>query len=116
MQVLNQAKKDFYNTGVKINGDVQTSSVLDRIKLLDGNSCCCDCGREEADWLVTNLGVLVCIYCCGIHRDLGVHVSKTQSIKIDRLSPTQLIVIIFFKFKIFIEKMILSLIEYKFKC
>lgn len=92
VQVLNQAKKDFYNTGVKINGDVQTSSVLDRIKLLDGNSCCCDCGREEADWLVTNLGVLVCIYCCGIHRDLGVHVSKTQSIKIDRLSPTQLII------------------------
>lgn len=49
----------------------------------------------DPEWLVTNLGILTCIECCGIHRELGVHISKTQSIKIDRLSTSQLIVSIF---------------------
>ena len=92
ISVLNQAKKNFYDKGEKINVDLQITSTLDKLKRLEGNAMCCDCGRAEADWLVTNLGILVCIYCCGIHRDLGVHVSKTQSIKIDKLTNTQLIV------------------------
>lgn len=67
-------------------------SIIREVQNIEGNDRCCDCGAKEADWLVTNLGILVCIECCGIHREMGVHVSKTQSIKIDRLSPSQLIV------------------------
>jgi hypothetical protein len=67
-------------------------SIIREVQSIEGNDRCCDCGAKEADWLVTNLGILVCIECCGIHREMGVHVSKTQSIKIDRLSPSQLIV------------------------
>lgn len=92
VSVLNQAKRNFYDKGEKVNVDLQITTTLDKLLRLEGNGMCCDCGRPEADWLVTNLGVLVCIYCCGIHRDLGVHVSKTQSIKIDKLTSTQLIV------------------------
>lgn len=33
-----------------------------------GNDKCVDCNAPEPDWLVTNLGVFVCIECCGIHR------------------------------------------------
>ena len=59
---------------------------------VEGNERCCDCGHPQPDWLVTNLGILVCIECCGIHREMGVQISKTQSIKIDRLASSQLIV------------------------
>ena len=39
-----------------------------------------------------NLGVLICLECCGVHRDMGVHVSRTQSIVIDALGTSQLLV------------------------
>lgn len=68
------------------------NNIIRKIKKLDGNNLCCDCGSVDSDWLVTNLGILICIECCGIHRELGVQISKTQSLKIDRLSTSQLIV------------------------
>jgi len=43
-------------------------------------------------WLSTNLGVLICLECCGIHRNLGVHISRTQSLEIDQLGTAQLLV------------------------
>jgi Arf-GAP/SH3 domain/ANK repeat/PH domain-containing protein len=80
------------------------NNILKKVKKLDGNSICCDCSAPDPEWLVTNLGILTCIECCGIHRELGVHISKTQSIKIDRLSTSQLIVYLkFYKFDRFIE-------------
>ena len=39
-----------------------------------------------------NLGVLVCLECCGMHRDMGVHISRMQSIVIDHLGTSQLLV------------------------
>ena len=46
----------------------------------------------DPEWLSTNLGILVCLECCGIHRDLGVHISRTQSTAIDNLGTAQLLV------------------------
>jgi hypothetical protein len=43
-------------------------SLIKEVTNLSGNDRCCDCNGKEADWLVTNLGILVCIECCGIHR------------------------------------------------
>lgn len=36
-----------------------------------GNTRCVDCGAEDPDWASLNLGVLLCIECSGIHRQLG---------------------------------------------
>jgi len=52
------------------------------------------CVLIDPEWLSVNLGVLICLECCGVHRDMGVHVSRTQSIVIDDLGTAQLLVII----------------------
>jgi hypothetical protein len=46
--------------------------------------------RAEPDWASINLGVMMCIECSGIHRSLGVHVSKVRSLTLDTLEPSLL--------------------------
>ncbi|KAJ1817004.1 hypothetical protein LPJ56_004163 [Coemansia sp. RSA 2599] len=52
-----------------------------------GNDRCVDCGLPGPEWAAINLGVLMCIECSGIHRSLGVHVSKVRSVKLDNWEP-----------------------------
>jgi Arf-GAP/coiled-coil/ANK repeat/PH domain-containing protein len=47
-------------------------------QLLEINTTCSDCGTPNPEWVSLNLGVLVCIECSGIHRSLGVHISKVS--------------------------------------
>lgn len=46
----------------------------------------------DPTWLSTNLGILTCIECSGIHRELGVHQSRIQSLTLDVLSTSELLV------------------------
>jgi len=54
-------------------------------KILRANPTCADCSAPSPDWASLNLGVLLCIECSGVHRSLGVHVSKVRSIRLDDL-------------------------------
>ncbi|XVE74526.1 hypothetical protein DITRI_Ditri12bG0023900 [Diplodiscus trichospermus] len=56
------------------------SSVLREIP---GNDVCAECGAPEPDWASLNLGILLCIECSGVHRNLGVHISKVRSLTLD---------------------------------
>ncbi|CAM9576733.1 unnamed protein product [Bubo scandiacus] len=42
-------------------------------------------------WLSINLGILICIECSGIHREMGVHLSRIQSLSLDKLSTSELL-------------------------
>uniref|UniRef100_A0A8D3CC98 Arf-GAP with coiled-coil, ANK repeat and PH domain-containing protein n=1 Tax=Scophthalmus maximus TaxID=52904 RepID=A0A8D3CC98_SCOMX len=55
-----------------------------------GNRRCCDCEEEEPRWASINLGVTMCIECSGIHRSLGVHLSKVRSLTLDSWEAEQL--------------------------
>lgn len=51
---------------------------VDALRKIVGNDKCADCGAPDPDWASLNLGVLICIECSGVHRNLGVHISKVS--------------------------------------
>ncbi|XP_030960097.1 ADP-ribosylation factor GTPase-activating protein AGD4-like isoform X5 [Quercus lobata] len=50
---------------------------------IPGNDICAECSTPEPDWASLNLGILLCIECSGVHRNLGVHISKVRSLTLD---------------------------------
>lgn len=49
---------------------------------------CILAGPRWASW---NLGVFLCIRCAGIHRNLGVHISRVKSVNLDSWTPEQVV-------------------------
>ncbi|KAH7536654.1 hypothetical protein FEM48_Zijuj03G0007500 [Ziziphus jujuba var. spinosa] len=55
-----------------------------------GNKTCADCGSPDPKWVSLSFGVLICIKCSGVHRSLGVHISKVLSLKLDEWTDEQI--------------------------
>ncbi|KAF6323096.1 ArfGAP with SH3 domain, ankyrin repeat and PH domain 1 [Rhinolophus ferrumequinum] len=68
-----------------------TKAIIEDVQRLPGNDICCDCGSADPTWLSTNLGILTCIECSGIHREMGVHISRIQSLELDKLGTSELL-------------------------
>ncbi|XP_054161063.1 arf-GAP with SH3 domain, ANK repeat and PH domain-containing protein 2-like [Oppia nitens] len=67
-------------------------TIIAEVQRLPGNDRCVDCSStKDPTWLSTNFGVLTCIECSGIHRDMGVHVSRIQSLTLDNIGTSQLL-------------------------
>ncbi|XP_039037393.1 probable ADP-ribosylation factor GTPase-activating protein AGD11 [Hibiscus syriacus] len=62
---------------------------LERLMQESGNSVCADCRSPDPKWVSLNLGVFICIKCCGVHRSFGVHISKVFSVKLDEWTDDQ---------------------------
>merc|ERR1712151_1284202 len=58
-------------------------------KVKEANQYCADCKSPQPDGVSLNLGVLVCITCSGVHRSLGVHISKVRSLSLDSLTDRE---------------------------
>ena len=57
-------------------GGLSGDGLVEHLQRVPGNTACADCGAAGPDWASLNLGVLLCIECSGVHRRLGVHISK----------------------------------------
>lgn len=66
---------------------VPATSALTTLIAIPGNEKCCDCGLADPRWASINLGITLCIECSGIHRSLGVHLSKVRSLNLDAWEP-----------------------------
>ncbi|KNE93825.1 hypothetical protein PSTG_12826 [Puccinia striiformis f. sp. tritici PST-78] len=53
------------------------------------NKLCADCKRNDPRWASTNLGCFMCIRCSGIHRSMGVHITRIKSIDLDTWTSEQ---------------------------
>eukprot|EP00005_Dracoamoeba_jomungandri_P001416 CAMPEP_0174256082 /NCGR_PEP_ID=MMETSP0439-20130205/5343_1 /TAXON_ID=0 /ORGANISM="Stereomyxa ramosa, Strain Chinc5" /LENGTH=1116 /DNA_ID=CAMNT_0015338539 /DNA_START=89 /DNA_END=3439 /DNA_ORIENTATION=- len=49
----------------------------------DPDRICADCEEENAEWASLTFGCVICIRCSGVHRSLGVHVSRIKSLILD---------------------------------
>ncbi|XP_060099193.1 arf-GAP with SH3 domain, ANK repeat and PH domain-containing protein 1 isoform X6 [Heteronotia binoei] len=89
-EALNMAFRGEQSAGENSLEDL-TKAIIDDIQRLPGNDVCCDCGSPDPTWLSTNLGILTCIECSGIHREMGVHISRIQSLELDKLGTSELL-------------------------
>uniref|UniRef100_A0A669BIF1 Arf-GAP with SH3 domain, ANK repeat and PH domain-containing protein 3 n=1 Tax=Oreochromis niloticus TaxID=8128 RepID=A0A669BIF1_ORENI len=90
-EALNKAFKGDQDEGENNIVQELTKSIVGEVKKMSGNNSCCDCGAADPSWLSTNLGVLICIECSGIHREMGVHYSRIQSLDLDVLGTSELL-------------------------
>ncbi|KAH0509562.1 Arf-GAP with SH3 domain, ANK repeat and PH domain-containing protein 1 [Microtus ochrogaster] len=89
-EALTMAFRGEQSTGENSLEDL-TKAIIEDVQRLPGNDICCDCGSSEPTWLSTNLGILTCIECSGIHREMGVHISRIQSLELDKLGTSELL-------------------------
>lgn len=66
-------------------------SVINALLKDEDNKYCVDCDSKGPRWASWNLGVFLCIRCAGIHRNLGVHISKVKSVNLDSWTPEQVV-------------------------
>uniref|UniRef100_A0A914Z0T2 Uncharacterized protein n=1 Tax=Panagrolaimus superbus TaxID=310955 RepID=A0A914Z0T2_9BILA len=56
---------------------------------IPGNKFCAECKTKDPEWISINLGIFVCVECSGAHRNVGAHISRIRSLKMDFINNYQ---------------------------
>eukprot|EP00192_Tetraselmis_astigmatica_P024769 CAMPEP_0117676278 /NCGR_PEP_ID=MMETSP0804-20121206/16072_1 /TAXON_ID=1074897 /ORGANISM="Tetraselmis astigmatica, Strain CCMP880" /LENGTH=827 /DNA_ID=CAMNT_0005485375 /DNA_START=220 /DNA_END=2703 /DNA_ORIENTATION=+ len=78
--------------GVTLEDNKRYLAALKAIMARPENRTCADCcgaSSSRPTWASINAGVFICMQCAGIHRGLGVHISKVRSCTLDTWLPDQ---------------------------
>ncbi|XP_009694632.1 PREDICTED: arf-GAP with SH3 domain, ANK repeat and PH domain-containing protein 2-like [Cariama cristata] len=100
VSVLSNSKEEALNvafskaqSGGESSREELTRAIIEEVRGIPGNGECCDCSAPDPTWLSINLGILICIECSGIHREMGVHLSRIQSLSLDKLATSELLLV-----------------------
>nr|XP_013998681.1 unnamed protein product [Salmo salar] len=77
-------------TGKLVKDIDRYQAVLTSLLSLEENKFCADCESKGPRWASWNLGIFICIRCAGIHRNLGVHISRVKSVNLDQWTQEQI--------------------------
>eukprot|EP00834_Sanchytrium_tribonematis_P008700 NODE_1129_length_2075_cov_1.134109.p1 type:complete len:499 gc:universal NODE_1129_length_2075_cov_1.134109:1520-24(-) len=72
------------------NYEAKQKQFFARLLAEPANNLCADCNSKSPRWASWNLGAFICIRCSGIHRKLGVHLTKVKSVTLDKWTEEQL--------------------------
>lgn len=73
----------------------EAALVFSKLKQNPANQVCFDCPNKNPTWTLIPFGVLLCLECLAVHRNLGVHISF---VKLSNLDSWQRIQLRHFKF------------------
>lgn len=83
------------SSGFQFRTRESRAAEIARLAHLSSNSSCADCGQPDprwSSWMLHNQPccIFICITCSGIHRGLGVQISKVKSVDLDDWTEEQI--------------------------
>jgi len=66
----------------KVSEKVQ-EAIFNQLSIKQGNGECADCSNKSPTWVSLDFGVFVCIRCSGVHRQIGPHITRVRSTRLD---------------------------------
>ncbi|KAL0354978.1 UNVERIFIED_CONTAM: ADP-ribosylation factor GTPase-activating protein AGD1 [Sesamum radiatum] len=75
-------------SSLQLQCNLNNEKPIDALKKMPGNDKCADCGAPEPDWASLNLGILICIECSGIHRNLGTGLDQRRTQMLEMVTGT----------------------------
>ncbi|WPK25745.1 hypothetical protein PUMCH_003072 [Australozyma saopauloensis] len=68
----------------------EVNAIFSRLRQSHANQVCFDCANKNPTWTSIPFGILLCMECSAVHRNLGVHISFVKSLNLDQWQRIQL--------------------------